>query len=114
MNTLPALFLSHGSPLLALEPGDTGPFLQRLGPAIDATFGRPRAVLAVSAHTTARAPVLLAAAPHDTVHDFGGFPAALYALRYDAPGAPALAAEVESRLAAAGIAAPRIDQGGLD
>lgn len=111
---LPSLFVSHGSPMIALEPGAAGAFLQRLGPAIDATFGRPRAVLAVSAHTTARKPVLLAAERHDTVHDFGGFPDALYALRYDAPGAPALAEVVEARLAAAGIAAPRIDRGGLD
>ena len=111
---LPSLFVSHGSPMIALEPGAAGAFLQRLGPAIDATFGRPRAVLAISAHTTARAPALLAAARHDTVHDFGGFPDALFALRYDAPGAPALAEAVESRLAAAGIAAPRLDQGGLD
>lgn len=111
---LPSLFVSHGSPMIALEPGAAGAFLQRLGPAIDASFGRPRAVLAISAHTTARAPALLAAAQHDTVHDFGGFPAALYALRYDAAGAPALAAQVEARLAAAGVAAPRVDQGGLD
>ncbi len=111
---LPSLFVSHGSPMIALEPGAAGAFLRRLGPAIDATFGRPRAVLAVSAHTTARAPVLLAAAQHDTVHDFGGFPDALFALRYDAPGAPALAEAVEARLAAAGITAPRLNQGGLD
>ncbi len=111
---LPSLFVSHGSPMIALEPGAAGAFLQRLGPALDATFGRPRAVLAVSAHTTARAPALLAAAQHDTVHDFGGFPDALYALRYDAPGAPALAEAVEVRLAEAGIAAPRLNQGGLD
>lgn len=111
---LPSLFVSHGSPMIALEPGAAGAFLQRLGPAIDATFGRPRAVLAISAHTTAREPVLLAAAQHDTVHDFGGFPDALYALRYDAPGAPALAERVEALLAAAGINAPRIDRGGLD
>jgi len=100
--------------MIALEPGAAGAFLQRLGPAIDRTFGSPKAVLAISAHTTARAPVLLAAAQHDTVHDFGGFPDALYALRYDAPGAPALAIEVESLLAQAGIEVTRLDQGGLD
>lgn len=111
---LPSLFVSHGSPMIALEPGAAGAFLQRLGTAIDAAFGRPRAVLAISAHTMARAPVLLAAAQHDTVHDFGGFPDALYALRYDAPGAPALAEDVAARLAAAGIGAPRVDRGGLD
>ena len=111
---LPSLFVSHGSPMIALEPGAAGAFLQRLGPAIDATFGRPRAVLAVSAHTTARAPMLLGAARHPTVHDFGGFPDALYALRYDTSGAPALAVDIEARLASAGIQAPRIDEGGLD
>lgn len=111
---LPSLFVSHGSPMIALEPGDAGAFLRRLGSALDATFGRPRAVLAISAHTTARTPVLLDAAQHDTVHDFGGFPDALYELRYDAPGAPALAGEVEARLAAAGFGALRSGRGGLD
>ena len=114
MNTLPALFLSHGSPMMALEPGTTGPFLQALGPAIDATFGRPRAILAVSAHSTAREPVLLAAAQHTTVHDFGGFPDALYQLQYNAPGAPELATTVEALLSTAGLPAHRLDQGGLD
>ena len=111
---LPSLFVSHGSPMIALEPGAAGAFLQRLGPAIDASAGRPRAVLAISAHTTAREPVLLAAAQHDTVHDFGGFPDALYALRYDAPGAPALAEHVQALLATAGIGAACVDRGGLD
>ncbi len=100
--------------MIALEPGAAGAFLQGLGPAIDAAFGRPRAVLAISAHTTARTPALLAAARHDAVHDFGGFPDALYALRYQAPGAPALASEVEALLGRSGIPATRVDQGGLD
>ena len=99
---LPSMFLSHGSPMIALEPGAAGRFMQRLGPAIDAVFGRPRAILAVSAHTTARRPVLLAAPRHETVHDFGGFPEALYRLRYDAPGAPALARRVGELLGDAG------------
>ncbi len=111
---LPSLFVSHGSPMIALEPAATGAFLQRLGPALDGSFGRPRAVLAVSAHTTAREPVLLAAAQHDTVHDFGGFPVALYRLRYDAPGAPALAGDVEALLRRAGLPVRRQDLGGLD
>ena len=60
MNTpLPAFFVSHGSPMIALEPGDAGAFMQRLGPAIDAAFGRPKAIVSVSAHTAARVPVVL-------------------------------------------------------
>ncbi len=111
---MPSLFVSHGSPMIALEPGAAGAFLQRLGPAIDKRFGRPRAVLAISAHTSARMPVLLAAAQHGTVHDFGGFPDALYAMQYNAPGAPALAVEVEALLSRAGVPVTRLDQGGLD
>ncbi|KQV78738.1 dioxygenase [Rhizobacter sp. Root1221] len=114
MNTLPPLFLSHGSPMLALEPGATGAFASALGAAIDRTFGRPQAVLAVSAHSTARAPVLLAAARQHAVHDFGGFPEPLYALRYDAPGAPGLAPAVAALLGAAGEQPHVVGQGGLD
>ena len=114
MNTLPTLFLSHGSPMLALEPGATGPFLQALGPTIGATFGRPRAILAVSAHSTAREPVLLASAQHKAVYDFGGFPDALYQLQYNAPGAPELAATVQGMLSQAGQPVHSLDQGGLD
>ena len=89
MNTpLPSIFVSHGSPMIALEPGAAGAFMQRLGPAIDAAFGRPRAIVAVSAHTAARAPVLLAAPRHEAVYDFGNFDPKLFTLRYDAPGAP--------------------------
>lgn len=113
-HSLPSLFVSHGSPMIALEPGATGAFLARLGPALTRAFGRPRAVVAISAHTLARQSVLLAAAQHDTVHDFGGFPRALYELRYDAPGAPALAQRVQGLLAGAGIDAALLDRGGLD
>lgn len=114
MNTLPAIFLSHGSPMLALEPGTTGPFLQRLGAALDAHHPRPKAILAVSAHSLAREPVLLGAATHHAVHDFGGFPDALYQLRYDPPGAPELATQVEARLRAAGLPVHHSEEGGLD
>jgi len=111
--TLAPIFLSHGSPMTALEPGEVGPFWQHLGPAL-AAGGRPTAILAVSAHSLARAPLLMAAAQHTTVHDFGGFPDALYQLRYDAPGAPALARQVQGLLQAAGIPVQLADEGGLD
>jgi 4,5-DOPA dioxygenase extradiol len=114
MDTLPSLFISHGSPMIALEPREAGAFLQRLGPAIDATFGRPRAIVALSAHSLTREPVLIAGARHEAIYDFGGFPDELYTLRYDAPGAPALADDVQHLLANAGIAAHRVDDGGLD
>ena len=114
LHTLSPIFVSHGSPMTALEPREAGAFMQQLGPAIDATFGRPKAIVAVSAHTLARAPLLLAAARHEAVYDFGGFDDQLYTLRYDAPGAPALATQVAALLGAAGIGVHRLEQGGLD
>ena len=117
MNTtlpLPPIFVSHGSPMTALEPREAGAFFERLGPAIDATFGRPQAIVVLSAHTLARTPVLLAAERHAAVYDFGGFDPRLNMLRYDAPGAPALAARVQGLLAAAGTSAQIAPRGGLD
>jgi 4,5-DOPA dioxygenase extradiol len=107
--TLPPLFISHGSPMIALDPGAAGAFLRRLGPAIDATFGRPKAILALSAHTLAREPVALAAARHEAVYDFGNFDPRLFKLRYDAPGAPELAERVTAL-----TQAHHVPQGGLD
>jgi len=111
---LPSIFVSHGSPMIALEPGEAGAFMQRLGPAIDRAFGRPRAIVTVSAHTAARVPVVLAAPRHEAIYDFGGFDPKLRTLRYDAAGDPALAARMLQLLHAAGIEAQRVDQGGLD
>jgi 4,5-DOPA dioxygenase extradiol len=113
-HALPPIFVSHGSPMIALEPGAAGAFMQRLGPAIDAAFGRPKAILAISAHTAARAPVLLAAERHAAVYDFGNFDARLNQMRYDAPGSPALAQRVAGLLEGAQIAAHTLDEGGLD
>jgi 4,5-DOPA dioxygenase extradiol len=121
MNThnLPSIFVSHGSPMIALQPGAAGAFMRRLGGHITATFGRPRAILIVSAHSTARRPVLLAAAQHRAVYDFGGFDPRLNQLRYDAPGDPALAAEVADLLTQAELPHHvlrdhELAQGGLD
>jgi 4,5-DOPA dioxygenase extradiol len=111
---LPSLFVSHGSPMIALEPGAAGAFMQRLGSAIDAAFGRPKAIVTVSAHTAARVPVVLAAPRHEAIYDFGGFDPTLRTLRYDAAGEPMLAARLVQLLQSAGIAAQSVDQGGLD
>ncbi len=93
------LFLSHGSPMTALEPGAAGLFMQALGrQLVTSAERRPRAILALSAHSLARRPTLLVAERQHAVHDFGGFDPALYQLQYDAPGAPALAAELQSAL----------------
>jgi 4,5-DOPA dioxygenase extradiol len=111
---LPPLFISHGSPMTALQPREAGAFMQRLGPALERAFGRPRAIVAVSAHSLTREPVLLAAPRHAAVYDFGGFDPQLYTLRYDAPGAPALAPRVAQLMRAAGLPAHVVDEGGLD
>jgi 4,5-DOPA dioxygenase extradiol len=110
MTQAAALFVSHGAPTFALEPGLLGPKLAQLG----REWPGLAAVAVVSAHwQTAGVEVMRTAAPA-TIHDFGGFPPALYRLRYPAPGAPAFAEETASILTAAGIAAAFEDQRGLD
>jgi len=114
MNTLPSIFVSHGSPMIALEPGAAGAFMQRLGPAIDASFGRPKAIVVASAHTTAREPALLAGTRHHAVYDFGNFDPKLFTLRYDAPGDPAVARRTAELLRDARLPVHVVDEGGLD
>lgn len=107
---LPTLFISHGSPMLAVQPGLYGAAWQ----AMAASLPRPRAILVVSAHWTTREPELGASAQPDTLHDFGGFPPELYRLRYPAPGAPALAGQAAQRLRQAGFAPQLAPERGLD
>jgi 4,5-DOPA dioxygenase extradiol len=114
MRILPTLFLSHGSPMIAIEPGEAGRFMQRLGPKLDELFGRPRAIVIMSPHTATRTPQVMGAERHAAVHDFGGFPPALYELVYDAPGDPALSHQVAHMLAKVDPAAQWTARGGLD
>ncbi|MQT34724.1 MAG: Dioxygenase [Pseudomonas helleri] len=98
---LPSLYISHGSPMLALEPGESGPALKHLA----AQFAKPKAIVLLSAHWES-ADLRVASHPApETWHDFGGFPRALYAVQYPAPGDPALAARIVQLLATHGLPA---------
>ena len=110
MSTFPALFLSHGSPMLALEDGPAHRFLKELGPRL----GKPRAILSVSAHWETSVPTVSLAATPETIHDFGGFPQALFDMRYPAPGAPDVAEETARYLLEAGFQAQAHPSRGLD
>ena len=100
----PSLYISHGSPMLALEPGASGPALARLA----AELPKPKAIVIVSAHWESNE-LLVGGNPRpDTWHDFGGFPKALFEVEYPAPGDPQLAAEVVELLKASNLPA-RID-----
>jgi 4,5-DOPA dioxygenase extradiol len=103
--TVPALFVSHGAPLFAIDAGTTGPALTQWGMALRARYPGLRGVVIMSPHWMARKPTVMTSAQPATWHDFGGFPPALYALQYPAPGAPALAQEVLDLLQAAGVPA---------
>ncbi|MCB5188948.1 dioxygenase [Methylobacillus caricis] len=89
------LFISHGAPTLAMEPGATGRLLAELGRSLP----RPDAILAVSAHWDTTQPRVSAVQHPETIHDFGGFPRQMYEIQYPAPGAPALAMRVLEILA---------------
>ena len=110
MRTQPSLFISHGAPTWAIEPGLAGAQVRALGQALD----KPRAVVVVSPHWMTRGVEITAAQQPETVHDFGGFPRALYDLQYPAPGAPELATQIQQQLALQGIAARLDAQRGLD
>src|SRR5690606_23412650 len=106
----PALFLSHGAPTLALDDSATGRFLDRFFDGRD----RPDWVLVASAHDTSERPVLGAALRPKTVHDFGGFPDALYRIQYPASGAPERARQVAALLERSGLSAIIDEARGLD
>ena len=109
-DALPAVFVSHGAPTLAIEQNDTVEFLRRLGGGL----GRPKAILCVSAHWNTEAPAVSGAEMPETIHDFGGFPAELYRMRYPAPGAPSLAGRVRELLDFAGLPCTVTPNRGLD
>lgn len=108
--TAPVLFISHGAPTFAVEPGVLGPMLRSLGTRLPEL----KAVLVVSPHWQTGDVTVMTTALPATVHDFGGFPSELYALRYPAAGQPELAKEAARLLDAAGCAAHCDERRGLD
>lgn len=106
----PVLFVSHGAPLLAVQENAATAAWREIGAAL----AKPRAVLVASAHHDTPGPALTAHAHPETIHDFHGFPRALYDIRYPAAGEPSVAGEIRERLAAAGFAAQLDLQRGID
>lgn len=110
MDRLPTLFISHGAPTYALEPGIAGPQLT----AATRQLPRPSAVLVVSPHWITPQPRVATVARPGTIHDFSGFDPRLDDLRYPAPGHPALAGRALERLREAGWDAQADHRRGLD
>lgn len=110
MNALPSLYISHGSPMTALHPGQVG---QRLA-SMAASLPRPHAVVIASAHWLAPQPSVGGASALETIHDFYGFPRELFEIQYAAPGAPAIARQTVDLLDRAGLASRLDTKQGLD
>jgi 4,5-DOPA dioxygenase extradiol len=97
---MPVLFIGHGSPMNAIEDNQVVRRWRELGAGLTGL----RAILCISAHWQTRGSALTAMAQPRTIHDFRGFPPALYEVRYDAPGSPALALRVAELLAPTEVA----------
>jgi 4,5-DOPA dioxygenase extradiol len=110
MKRLPSLFISHGAPTFAIEPGLAGPRLTALGRALP----RPRAVLVVSPHWMTLSPRVGLVSRPQTIHDFGGFDPGLYEIAYPVDGHPELALRALELLDDAGWAPQPDERRGLD
>ena len=107
--TLPAFFVSHGAPTLALEDTPVTRAWSRLAEGL-----APKAVVAVSAHWDTPVPAVTSGLRLSTIHDFYGFPQPLYHVRYEPPGAPEIAERVTTLLAGAGFAIESDPSRGID
>jgi 4,5-DOPA dioxygenase extradiol len=106
----PTLFLSHGSPMLAIEDSPARAFLKTYGD----TLGRPRAIVLASAHFETSRPSVSGDEKPAMIYDFRGFPDALYRIVYPAPGEPTAAIKVAGLLEASGFASAVVRNRGFD
>ncbi|RKS87652.1 4,5-DOPA dioxygenase extradiol [Orbus hercynius] len=110
---LPVIFITHGSPMLAVEPGQTGPLLTELGQQLKQHD--IHAIMVISAHWLSRGQARITASEHlTTIHDFGGFPDQLYQLQYPAHGAPEIAKQIQQTLQHSGLNVALDEMRGLD
>lgn len=93
-DTMPVLFLGHGSPMNAIEDNEFSRSWRELGK----TLPRPKAILCVSAHWETKGTQVTINEQPPTIHDFGGFPRALFEVEYPAPGSQWLAHETKDAI----------------
>ena len=105
-----SVFISHGSPMHALQPGPAGEAWKALGQRMP----RPKSILIASAHWETNLPMLTGSEKPETIHDFYNFPEPLYRLRYPSPGAPEVARRAQALLKEAGVTAGIDGCRGLD
>jgi 4,5-DOPA dioxygenase extradiol len=96
---MPVLFLGHGSPMNAIEENEFVAGIRKIGK----TIPKPAAILCVSAHWETRGTFVTAMEKPPTIHDFGGFPRALFEVQYPAPGSPELAKETKALVRKTGV-----------
>ena len=95
---MPSVFVGHGSPMLALDDNNITHTLTSLGQRIIRDYGRPEAILMISAHWYGNRLQVTSGERPEMIYDFYGFPAALSQVQYPAPGSPELAEQVRSLL----------------
>ena len=108
--SVPSVFVSHGSPMVALQAGPYQDALAQFGRSV-----RPCAIVSISAHWGSGKTISVTSIKRNTtIHDFGGFPAPLYELTYNAPGDPELASDIVGLLQENGFHAATTTNRGLD